>query len=209
MIIKGSIHSFSLGEQNKNLFKFSIGSSRTDKKEDCRKITRRMICNLVKKDKRYKYKKIDIRNSDNEYRLGQPILYSDGVESKLKISISHDNRICFVACSDSCIGIDTSQIRSFKKYEYLFRDCIEQINVCVSSDYFYTLLWTIKESFTKSIGMGLKFGFNSVVVKNLDLLKNEIILEVSDKFGTIEHSSLAFYYFTLNNYIFMICIICN
>ena len=192
MIIKGSIHSFSLGKQNKNLFKFSIGSSRTDKKEDCRKITRRMICNLVKKDKRYKYKKIDIRNSDNEYRLGQPILYSDGVESKLKISISHDNRICFVACSDSCIGIDTSQIRSFKKYEYLFRDCIEQINVCVSSDYFYTLLWTIKESFTKSIG-----------------IKNEIILEVSDKFGTIEHSSLAFYYFTLNNYIFMICIICN
>lgn len=99
-------------------------------------------------------------------------------DEKLYFNISHSKEYCIVALSDSEIGCDIEYIddidlniakRFFTKNEY--NNIVNNID---SKNMFYRY-WTLKESFVKVTGMGLKLPLDSFEVQinsNIDLIQN-------------------------------------
>ncbi len=126
-------------------------------------------------------------------REGQPYIKAfTGIDERVyNISISHCKDFVSVCTVNSGLpGIDIQNVRSVDRsvVERLFSksdiDSIEKI--CAYDGNFhwnkaFAVLWTIKESCLKALGIGLKLGFNSVIVKDIDFSRNYIELFLDNK----------------------------
>jgi len=126
-------------------------------------------------------------------RCGQPyaqVLFNDD-ELIYNISISHCKQVVGMGIIDNgLIGIDIEEQRDIDRsvVEKLFSEydlkCIEKICRLYTDFNWYkafTLVWTIKESCLKALGIGFRLGFKSIEVKDVDLIENKIFLIISNK----------------------------
>jgi phosphopantetheine--protein transferase-like protein len=134
-------------------------------------------------------------------RKGQPYIQAMLNNEKIifNASVSHCKQCMSICMSDKgLIGIDIEEVRQIDKsvVERLFSEsdleCIEKLSNYNKEFYWhkaFTVIWTIKESCMKALGIGLKLGFNSVIIKNIDFLRNcvEVVIDekVLDKIGSI------------------------
>ena len=92
-------------------------------------------------------------------------------------------------------GIDIEKIRTYNQLmvnKICSNEEITFLNSVSNKDYYFTLLWVLKESFLKCIGVGLY-----VPMKKINFIKdNKINLEIKN---------FKMKYITLNKYIIAIC----
>lgn len=109
-------------------------------------------------------------------KYGKPFL----VGNNLYFNLSHSGRWVVCAIGNSQLGVDVELVRLLK-YEAIYKSFSLTERVYLDAlpsqdkqDYFFKL-WTLKESFVKFIGVGLKYPFNgfSIDVNSLKLLKEE------------------------------------
>lgn len=103
----------------------------------------------------------------NEY--GKPYIK----ENKFYFNKSHTKNLCALIIDDKECGIDIEQIRKYNKKmanKILSNEEIKYINSKNKKDYFFTLIWTLKESYLKALGTGI-----NVPLKNISFVKNNKI----------------------------------
>lgn len=124
-----------------------------------------------------KYGKPSYKNSD--------IYFNKSHAKDLSVAII-DNKSC---------GIDIEKIRTFNELmvnKICSNEEITFLNGVSNKDYYFTLLWVLKESFLKCVGVGL-----SVPMKKINFIKdNKINLEIKN---------FKMKYITLDKYIIAIC----
>lgn len=108
-------------------------------------------------------------NSNFEYRFNENNKpYLDDVN--IHFNISHSGEYVIVAISENEVGCDIEEVKKIDlKIANKFFYNSEYENIINSSnplDMFYRY-WTLKESFMKSIGLGLSFGLNNFEI-NID-----------------------------------------
>lgn len=164
---------------------------------------------LVSKVENIEVEKIMILNEkDGEY-MGKPVLYLNNERAKYDISISHDSSTIAAAIGEKSIGIDVLRCReNLKKYN---EDGPLLNNADWNEDIYYNLVWSMKEAFTKAIGIGLVYGIDSVVVNdvNTETSAVEIIVnECVEKY--LENcSKIVFYYEIMQDTVCVICQVVN
>lgn len=103
----------------------------------------------------------------NEY--GKPYIK----ENKFYFNKSHTKNLCALIIDDKECGIDIEQIRKYNEKmanKILSNEEIKYINSKNKKDYFFTLIWTLKESYLKALGTGI-----NVPLKNISFVKNNKI----------------------------------
>lgn len=103
----------------------------------------------------------------NEY--GKPYIK----ENKFYFNKSHTKNLCALIIDDKECGIDIEQIRKYNEKmanKILSNEEIKYINSKNKKDYFFTLIWTLKESYLKALGTGI-----NVPLKNISFIKNNKI----------------------------------
>lgn len=103
----------------------------------------------------------------NEY--GKPYIK----ENKFYFNKSHAKNLCALIIDDKECGIDIEQIRKYNEKmanKILSNEEIKYINSKNKKDYFFTLIWTLKESYLKALGTGI-----NVPLKNISFVKNNKI----------------------------------
>lgn len=103
----------------------------------------------------------------NEY--GKPYIK----ENKFYFNKSHTKNLCALIMDDKECGIDIEQIRKYNEKmanKILSNEEIKYINSKNKKDYFFTLIWTLKESYLKALGTGI-----NVPLKNISFVKNNKI----------------------------------
>ena len=124
-----------------------------------------------------KYGKPSYENSD--------IFFNKSHTKDLSVAII-DNKSC---------GIDIEKIRTYNQL-MVNKICSDEeitfLNGVSNKDYYFTLLWVLKESFLKCIGIGL-----SVPMKKINFIKDNKI--------NLEMKNFKMKYITLNKYIIAIC----
>ncbi|HHF7011403.1 4'-phosphopantetheinyl transferase family protein [Streptococcus mutans] len=109
-------------------------------------------------------------------RHGKPLL----IGSNLHFNLSHSGKWVVCAIGNSQLGVDVELVRlleykniykSFSSTERMYLDALPSQNKQTS----FFKLWTLKESFVKFTGIGLKYPFDSfsIDVNSLKLLKEE------------------------------------
>ena len=108
---------------------------------------------------------------------------------------SHTKDLSVAIIDNKSCGIDIEKIRTFNELmvnKICSNEEITFLNGVSNKDYYFTLLWVLKESFLKCIGIGL-----SVPMKKINFIKdNKINLEIKN---------FKMKYITLNKYIIAIC----
>lgn len=119
------------------------------------------------------------------YEKNSDIFFNKSHTKDLSVAII-DNKNC---------GIDIEKIRTYNQLmvnKICSNEEITFLNSVSNKDYYFTLLWVLKESFLKCIGVGL-----SVPMKKINFIKdNKINLEIKN---------FKMKYITLNKYIIAIC----
>lgn len=125
----------------------------------------------------------------NRLTIIESIFKSNGIDGKLDkdklgkprilganfcISISHSERSVFIALSKKKIGIDAEVINKIK--------CAEDKTRIIDRSYLkfdmqnfsnhFLLIWTIKESFVKYCGIGLRFDLKEIHIDDYDQQNN-------------------------------------
>ncbi|MGI6256714.1 MAG: hypothetical protein ACOYJU_01385 [Anaerovoracaceae bacterium] len=149
-------------------------------------------------------------NSYDDENRGKPILLAKGLPVRQNISISHDDGMVMVAISEKDIGVDVLKLRELpiayhclssdpqmKRQEHSFINC---------------MAWAIREAFVKALGVGFRWGVNSVAIEQLLLDSGTVIMNVSHdlakqfRYGIPD---IHFAYDYLEGYIFLVCYIKN
>lgn len=111
---------------------------------------------------------------------------------EFKFNISHSGQILIMAVDTDYIGIDIEQIRTID-INPTFLSKTEQKYLENKNLYEFYKIWTIKESFTKNLGLGLSLDFKDFTV---DLAKPYIVFN---------NKKFYYHYFNFENYIISIC----
>ncbi len=110
-------------------------------------------------------------------------------EDKITFNLSHSKeRIAIIVGKESPVGVDIQFIdpkvkvhkiasRFFKKEEAEYLQKLKSNNA--TEEFFY--LWTIKEAFTKALGMGFHYPFSDVIMPTLPIKAFEISEEADKK----------------------------
>jgi len=125
-------------------------------------------------------------------RFGQPyaLLEKDGNKVLVNTSISHcENVIAVCSSENKLVGIDLqSKIKAEIGTLQVFllpqeRKILYKLaaDTCASLEETATLIWTIKEALLKAVGIGFRYGFNSLMLRRIDWEKEEIDLLLSEK----------------------------
>ena len=123
---------------------------------------------------------------------GQPyaLFRNNGEKTMVNVSISHSENVFAVCFSASrLVGIDLqSEIKAEGSSFQAFFSPEESkvLTMLAIEDGFTlnkaaTLIWTIKEAFLKAVGVGFRFGFNSLRVVDIDWKQGEMALLYSDQ----------------------------
>ena|SRR5690554_2296481 len=125
-------------------------------------------------------------------RYGQPcaMLEDNREKTLINVSVSH-NKDAFAVCisKSRLVGIDLqSEIRATVSSLWAFFSS-EERNVLNNSKAgagfslrkTATIIWTIKEAFLKAIGVGFRYGFNSLIVADIDWEQGEMVLHISNR----------------------------
>jgi len=108
---------------------------------------------------------------------------------------SHTKDLSVAIIDNKSCGIDIEKIRTFNELmvnKICSNEEITFLNGISNKDYYFTLLWVLKESFLKCIGVGL-----SVPMKKINFIKDNKI--------SLEMKNFKMKYITLNKYIIAIC----
>lgn len=115
--------------------------------------------------------------------------------SDIYFNKSHTKDLSVAIIDNKSCGIDIEKIRTFNELmanKICSNEEITFLNGVSNKDYYFTLLWVLKESFLKCVGVGL-----SVPMKKINFIKdNKINLEIKN---------FKMKYITLNKYIIAIC----
>lgn len=114
------------------------------------------------------------------------------INGQFKFNISHSGQVLIMAVDIDYIGIDIEQVKSID-INPTFPSEREQKYLRNKDLFEFYKIWTVKESFSKNLGLGLSLDFKNFSV---DLLKPYILFN-SKKF----HYSIL----TYENYIISIC----
>lgn len=133
----------------------------------------------------------------NNSILNQALIYNDYGKPYLKdnnlfFNISHSNEYVVCALSDQEVGVDIEKVRP--KNDLVISKCFspsEQEYIVDDSD--FTKVWTLKESYIKNIGTGLKTKLNSFsTIENKEITKVSNLMftsvQIDDYHLTICHS---------------------
>lgn len=146
--------------------------------------------------------RFDCSSFEVSYGKGKP--YAVGIYM-MNFNLSHSGEWVLCAISDKEIGVDVQQINSqyFHHSEYFFSKeeiSMLQTETGVHQVDTFTELWTLKESYTKCMGLGLDIPFSSFSI----MKDNE---GASLFLGGKKIKTLSFYTHRLNEkYIYSICI---
>jgi 4'-phosphopantetheinyl transferase len=123
----------------------------------------------------------------------KPMLKNHDMFKNFDFNISHNgDLVCLVASLDTNVGIDTMKITNEVDVES-FREqftSFELKQIFENKDPILTFyrLWCLKESYTKSIGLGLNFDFNRVefnvissIISEDDIIQNTEVLVDKNK----------------------------
>lgn len=145
----------------------------TFKKEDDKKryvISRNLLKYVLKNNRITDYELVY-----NEF--GKPFLK----DNKAYFNLSHTHDFVVCAFSDNLVGVDIERIRP--KNDLVIKRCYtsNEALVCVD-DLMFTKIWTLKESYIKYLGTGLKTKLNSFeTVKDYALCKIDNVIFTSMK----------------------------
>jgi len=91
----------------------------------------------------------------------------------LHFNISHSDNMIVVAFSEDPVGVDVELIEDIiiKNSSIFSAQELEKYEEYLNCSKFKTKVWTIKESYTKMLGLGLNFAFSNI---SLDLTKDNI-----------------------------------
>ena len=115
--------------------------------------------------------------------------------SDIYFNKSHTKDLSVAIIDNKSCGIDIEKIRTFNELmanKICSNEEIEFLNGVSNKDYYFTLLWVLKESFLKCVGVGL-----SVPMKKINFIKHNKI--------NLEMKNFKMKYITLNKYIIAIC----
>ena len=115
--------------------------------------------------------------------------------SDIYFNKSHTKDLSVAIIDNKSCGIDIEKIRTFNELmanKICSNEEIAFLNGVSNKDYYFTLLWVLKESFLKCIGVGL-----SVPMKKINFIKHNKI--------NLEMKNFKMKYITLNKYIIAIC----
>ena len=115
--------------------------------------------------------------------------------SDIHFNKSHTKDLSVAIIDNKSCGIDIEKIRTFNELmanKICSNEEIAFLNDVSNKDYYFTLLWVLKESFLKCVGVGL-----SVPMKKINFIKHNKI--------NLEMKNFKMKYITLNKYIIAIC----
>lgn len=115
--------------------------------------------------------------------------------SDIYFNKSHTKDLSVAIIDNKKCGIDIEKIRTFNELmvnKICSYEEITFLNGVSNKDYYFTLLWVLKESFLKCVGVGL-----SVPMKKINFIKDNKI--------NLEMKNFKMKYITLNKYIIAIC----
>ena len=115
--------------------------------------------------------------------------------SDIYFNKSHTKDLSVAIIDNKSCGIDIEKIRIYHELmanKICSDEEITFLNSVSNKDYYFTLLWVLKESFLKCIGVGL-----SVPMKKINFIKDNKI--------NLEMKNFKMKYITLNKYIIAIC----
>lgn len=115
--------------------------------------------------------------------------------SDIYFNKSHTKDLSVAIIDNKSCGIDIEKIRTFNELmanKICSNEEIAFLNGVSNKDYYFTLLWVLKESFLKCVGVGL-----SVPMKKINFIKHNKI--------NLEMKNFKMKYITLNKYIIAIC----
>ena len=115
--------------------------------------------------------------------------------SDIYFNKSHTKDLSVAIIDNKSCGIDIEKIRTFNELmanKICSNEEIAFLNGVSNKDYYFTLLWVLKESFLKCVGVGL-----SVPMKKINFIKDNKI--------NLEMKNFKMKYITLNKYIIAIC----
>lgn len=131
----------------------------------------------------YGFKNIEISQST----LGKPIIKN---VDKINISIAHKEGVIF-------IGVSTNHIIGV--------DC-EYINYKLFKQEYECLIWTMKESLFKALGIGFKYGINSFNVEMQNKKFNYMFSKKLEEYlKNTKIKTIEFEWFKKEDYIFTLC----
>ncbi len=120
-------------------------------------------------------KEYNLKEKDIEYefsKYGKPYIKNN---KEIYFNISHSNELAICAISNKEVGCDIEKITKYN--EKVVKKCfslkeIDYINNSLNKDEAFTRIWTYKESFLKTIGIGINDKMNefSIVPKNKDII---------------------------------------
>lgn len=105
-------------------------------------------------------------------KYGKPYL-----DNGLYFNISHSKNVIVCVISDKEIGIDIEYLRYS---DSVIRKCFndKEKNVSLNNKEIFTIIWTIKESYVKLLGIGLEYGLSNV--DSFSLRNNVIVKKFND-----------------------------
>lgn len=171
---------------------YRLKKAKNYKNEDDRKLSILSSLLLDKALKKHDLSERDMKYTFNAY--GKP--YFANAED-LHFSISHSGEYAMVVLSDKEIGCDIQQIKDINlSIADRFFTAEERKYVKCTEDFFR--IWTLKESFIKTVGKGLAMPLNSFTVKGLNTDKP--YCEYEDKLYTFKE------FIEINGYFGVICV---
>lgn len=100
--------------------------------------------------------------------------------SDIYFNKSHTKDLSVAIIDNKSCGIDIEKIRTFNELmvnKICSNEEITFLNSVSNKDYYFTLLWVLKESFLKCVGVGL-----SVPMKKINFIKDNKINVETDKY---------------------------
>lgn len=110
----------------------------------------------------------------NEY--GKPYIKNN----EFYFNKSHTNKLSVLIINNNECGIDIETIRKYKPImakKILSKDECELINKKENKDYYFTLIWTLKESYLKALGTGINTKLNEI-----SFVENNKLILIKDNY---------------------------
>lgn len=127
--------------------------------------SKKMLDDILKENQIYNYEIIK-----NEY--GKP--YIKGLD--IFISISHSKNVCAIALAYEEIGLDIMHFTYKNNLHHTFNEKeLKLLDNALNKEEVFTKMWTMKEAYSKMIGMGLSYGLNNIDTTKVkgDFIYNE------------------------------------
>lgn len=107
-------------------------------------------------------------------KYGKPIIKN----KKIFFNKSHTNKFSVLVIDNKLCGIDIENIKEYNDLiskKICSKEEYEYLNNIQNKNYYFTLLWVLKESYIKCLGLGLSYKMNKIsFIKN-----NKIITKIN------------------------------